>query len=261
MIEILFESIPKVLFEPIAVGAAFGLLIALVVCWKKHTPLYWIIIITVLFMIGWRMAIRIISSRYASILLYPGIVATAYFCFQLENLSKFLPKIPGKISRLLPWMFLVGLSIASLVKVLHYNPYEDYVRYNCSVAKKDAMCFSHPLAITPQDESRRFRYYSDIKTIGSYALDFPGNIPDVSVIRSFLNRYSKQCDALYFFLDESASSPPLNAATLHVSSDQWKLLSQQYHNRRKKKQLRLYRYLPQAKRENTEKEKNRSGSK
>ncbi len=247
MIEIFFESIPTILFEPIAVGAALGLLTALFVFWKKHTPLYWIIIIAVLFMIGWRMAIQIVSSRYASILLYPGVIATAYFCLQLENLTKIIPKIPGKVTKLLPWMFLIGLSVASFVKALHYNPYENYIRHNCSAARKDAAAFSTPLAITSQDEVRRLRYYSGIKTIGTPALDFPKNIPDPTVIRPLLKHYSKQCDVLYFFLDESSSSVPLSPAALGVASDQWKLLSQQYQNRRKKKLLRLYRYLPTQK--------------
>ena len=250
---VLFESLPRILFEPIAVAALLGLLTAFYVYRKQHTPLFWIVIISLLFMIGWRTFIHIGSSRYASILLYPGIIAAVYFCFQLKQIRKIFPVLPEKVSELLPWLFLIGLSIACLVKSLHYNPYESYIRDTCSVAAADASHFRRPVALTPSDEFRRYRYYSGLKTYGDAKLDFPSGVADAAVIRRLLTRYSSTCDVLYLFFDESSTSEPLSAAALKVSPEQWKLLAQHEQNRHKKKQLRLYRDLPPASPAKTEK--------
>ena len=247
MTEVLFQSIPRILFEPIAVCAILGLMSALFFHWKKHTALYWILITALLFMIGWRTAIQIISSRYASILLYPGLIATAYFCFKLEGLCKWFPQIPGKIFRLLPWCVVFGLAVACLVKALHYNPYENHVRYNCSIAKRDAALFTRPLAIADWYEVRRYRYYSGLKVLGVTSLKFKDDTVKISVLKDLLARYSRQCGALYVFLDERSSNAPLTGKVLGIPEERWKLLSWQYHNARKKKQLRLYRYLPPGK--------------
>ena len=145
---------------------------------------------------------------------------------------------------MVPWLFLIGLSIASLVKTLHYNPYENYIRSNCSAAKQDAAKFARPLALADPREVRRYHYYSGVKTLEAPALDFPGDTVNPAVIKSFLTRYSPQCDVLYLFIVELSSNEPLTGAALGIPPENWKLLSCHYQNRRKKKQLRLYRYLP-----------------
>ena len=72
------------LFEPIAVAAVLGLVTAAVMYWKRHTPLYWLIGLSILFMIGWRLLIQIVTSRYSMILIIPAVIATGFFCFQTE---------------------------------------------------------------------------------------------------------------------------------------------------------------------------------
>ena len=244
MTEVFFKLIPQILFEPIAVGALLGLFTALIFFWKKHGIFYWIVTVSIIFMLGWRLAIQIVSTRYASILIYPAVIFCVYFCFKLEDLCKLIPKFPERLRRMVPWLFLIGLSIASLVKTLHYNPYENYIRSNCSAAKQDAAQFARPLALADPREVRRYHYYSGVKTLEAPALDFPGDTVNPAVIKSFLTRYSPQCDVLYLFIVELSSNEPLTGAALGIPPENWKLLSCHYQNRRKKKQLRLYRYLP-----------------
>ena len=244
MTEVFFKRIPQILFEPIAVGALLGLFTALFFFWKKHGKFYWIVTVSIVFMLGWRLAIQIVSTRYASILIYPAVIFCVYFCFQLEDLCKLIPKFPERLRRMVPWLFLIGLSIASLVKAFHYNPYENYIRSNCSTAKQDAAKFARPLALADPREVRRYHYYSGVKTLEAPALDFPGDTVNPAVIKSFLTRYSPQCDVLYLFIVELSSNEPLTGAALGIPPENWKLLSCHYQNRRKKKQLRLYRYLP-----------------
>lgn len=244
MTEVFFKLIPQILYEPIAVGALLGLFTALIFFWKKHREFYWIVTVSIVFMLGWRLAIRIISTRYASILIYPAIILSVYFCFKLEELCKLIPRFPDRLRRIVPWLFIIGLSIASLVKALHCNPYENYIRYNCSAAKKDAANFARPLALSDPREVRRYHYYSGVKTLGAAPLDFPGDTVNPAVVKSLLTRYSAQCDALYLFIVESSSNEPLTGTALGLPPENWKLLSWQYQNRRKKKQLRVYRCLP-----------------
>ena len=244
MTEVFFKLIPQILFEPIAVGALLGLFTALFFFWKKHGKFYWIVTVSIVFMLGWRLAIQIVSTRYASLLIYPAVIFCVYFCFKLEDLCKLIPKFPERLRRMVPWLFLIGLSIASLVKTLHYNPYENYIRSNCSTAKQDAAKFARPLALADPREVRRYHYYSGVKTLEAPALDFPGDTVNPAVIKSFLTRYSPQCDVLYLFIVELSSNEPLTGAALGIPPESWKLLSCHYQNRRKKKQLRLYRYLP-----------------
>ena len=202
MTEVFFKLIPQILFEPIAVGALLGLFTALIFFWKKHGKFYWIVTVSIVFMLGWRLAIQIVSTRYASLLIYPAVIFCVYFCFKLEDLCKLIPKFPERLRRMVPWLFLIGLSIASLVKAFHYNPYENYIRSNCSTAKQDAAKFARPLALADPREVRRYHYYSGVKTLGAPALDFPGNTVNPAVIKSFLTRYSPQCDVLYLFIVE-----------------------------------------------------------
>ena len=66
---IISQSIPGLLFEPIAVAALLGLAVAAVMYWKRHERFYWIFAVAIVFMISWRTAIEIISGRYAAILI------------------------------------------------------------------------------------------------------------------------------------------------------------------------------------------------
>lgn len=244
MIRVFFTLIPQILFEPIAIGAFLGLFTTLIFFWKKHDKFYWPVTISIIFMLGWRLAIQIISSRYASLLIYPAVIFCVYFCFKLEELCKLIPKFPERLRRMVPWLFLIGLSIASLVKTFHYNPYENYIRSSCSIAKQDAAQFARPLALAAPREVRRYHYYSGVKTLKVPDFDFPGNTVNHAVIKSILANYSPQCDVLYLFIVELSSNDPLTGTALGVEPENWQLLSCRYQNRHKKKQLRLYRYLP-----------------
>ena len=42
--EILFQRIPGMLFEPFAIFGVFGLILAAILYWKRHSPLYWVIV-------------------------------------------------------------------------------------------------------------------------------------------------------------------------------------------------------------------------
>ena len=242
MTAVFFRLIPRILFEPVAVAAVLGIITALIYSWKKRNNLFWFVACSVVFMIGWRLVIHIISSRYASILIYPAIIFGVYFCFQLEDILKLVPKVPEKVRRIVPWLFIIGLSIACIVKILHVNPYADYIPYNCAVVKQDAVKFANPVILAEPDNKRRYQYYSGLKVIPLEELE--SGAVDETRMRMLLPYHGKKFDAVYVFVDERSGDLPLTSTVFAFADGECRLLSWQDHNRRKKKQLRVYRYLP-----------------
>ena len=127
MLKILFQSSPSILFEPIAAGGVLGLATAAVLFWRKKTAWYWSVALALLFMISWRVAIQIVSSRYASILVFPATIATAYFAFKMDWLAGFIPKFPEWLRKSLPYLTVIGIAIGGIGQLLHYNPYADRI--------------------------------------------------------------------------------------------------------------------------------------
>ena len=243
ILSILFQSIPGVLYEPIAVGAVLGLVTAAIIYWKRRTPLYWLVGLSILFMIGWRLGIQIITGRYAAILIYPAIIATAYFCFQTEWLVKFIPKFPDKWRKIVPYLFVIGLGIASIAQTLHLNPYGDYIIRAAELMKKDANGRDvHILAI--DHEVHRLSYYTGIPTSN---ILYSG-LSEEDYIKSIGDRVHKggslPATACYIVLFESVKYPkgyylqnisPGIKKHLHY-------LGEFYHNRKKRRVTRIYRY-------------------
>ena len=243
MIEIIYKSIPGLLFEPIAVAALLGLAVASVMYWKRHERFYWIFAVAIVFMISWRTAIEIISGRYAAILIYPGILATAFFCFQTEWLVKYIPKFPEKWRKIVPWLFVIGLGIASLVKTLHFNPYSDHIIKAAHVIKKDAACYRNPVVIVTHQEVRRIRYYSNLMTHG-FTLNKEDNIKTRNSLYSSLDWYSLFGDAVYIVSFEQNKTPAGYQFSQIPEFIQCniELIGEFYQNRKKKRMTRVYRY-------------------
>ena len=87
IVEIFLKEIPQIIHEPIAITAVIGIVLA-AVCYARRPfgKFYWLILCTLLYMFAWRLAIQIISSRYAEILLYPAVISAAYACFKFPEL-------------------------------------------------------------------------------------------------------------------------------------------------------------------------------
>lgn len=242
MIETLFQKIPKMLFEPLFALAVLGWLAALAASWNKRSALYWMTALSLLFMLAWRAVIGIISARYAAILIYPAVVGAAYFCFALEDAARRVPKLPAKFRHAIPFLALAVLTLVCFGKIVHYNPYEDHIRSSCALVKHDGAAFKKALIVSPR-EDRRYRYYSGLETVTLRRLGVPKGKSGAAAVRYLLQRYAGPADALYFFFDEPAAQEPLTPAALEQPPEQWSLLAQKYHNRKKKQQLRVYRWL------------------
>lgn len=80
MTEVFFKLIPQILFEPIAVGALLGLFTALIFFWKKHGKFYWIVTVSIVFMLGWRLGH---TDRIHSLCVAPDLSGGHFLCLFL----------------------------------------------------------------------------------------------------------------------------------------------------------------------------------
>ena len=241
---ILFQGIPGVLFEPIAVGAVLGMITAAVIYWKRHTPLYWLIGLSIFFMIGWRLLIQIVSSRYSVILLIPAVIATGFCCFQTEWLIKYIPKFPEKWRKTVPYLSIIGLGIASIGQSLHLNPYGDYIIRAADLIKTDAQGTTDPHILTIDHEMRRLSYYTGFP---SSSIMYAG-LPEDAYIKNIGDRIHKAVSVpatkIYVILFESVKHPKgyyLQKVSPGIKND-IHCIGEFYHNRKKRRVTRIYRY-------------------
>lgn len=240
MISIFFSRIPRCLFEPLAVCAVLGIILALWLCRKKQDRMFWLVSCSLFFMIFWRVGVEIVSGRYASILIYPTVILVSYFCFHLKELPG-MTKVPEKFQYFLPWCLLLIATGICIGKNLRFNRYENYLRQVIGVIREDARNYRTPLILTYREEHFRTRYYSLLDVIPMVENNI---FLSSNEMRKMIRRYSGYGDALYFLIDEKQSVPPLTAESVGVAPERWKLLISYFQDNRKRKRFSAYRYLP-----------------
>ena len=248
MIHYLFVKIPNLLFEPIAVGAFLGCIVALCIHRKKHCIFRWIITATIAFMLFWRLVLHslMLSSRYVSILLYFAIILAVWFCFNLKpnNFARCRNRCFMLFcGRTTTYLLITGLVVASLIKTLKYDPYGDYSAkvsksFSDEIVGKEYLVFS-------QGEPDRIAYYSGIdrKTI---ILLNNHNPPVNEQIKEIISRLKNFMDNLYFVLYLKQGEEEPNAEYLKVAPElgKWDCLHREYTSRQRNKECVLYRFIP-----------------
>lgn len=241
MIETFFTTIPGCLFEPVAVCAGLGILLALYLHRKKQDCLFYLAGGSLFFMIVWRVGLEVGSKRYAAILILAAVILVSYLCFHLKELPG-MTKVPEKLLNVLPWSLILIMVGVCLGKDFHFNRYDGYLRKCADVARRDSSLFRYPIALTKGDEVGRVGYYSKLETL-YYGKDIAiaWNTGDISDILEHFRYFG---DAIYLFLDESGHASPVTAKELGISEREWSMLATSFQNNRRKKRLTLYRYLP-----------------
>ena len=241
MLEVLLHKIPNILFEPIAIGSLFGLATAVFFQRRNKSAIYWVTAFALFFMIGWRLAIQIISSRYASILIFPAIIAMAYFAFKLEIITSYIPKFPKILQSSLPYLTIIGLSIAGLAQLLHYNPYATRILKIVNWIKSDARQFRKSYILS--QDSQRLHYYSGISAKKITSCDPLAQKYSYYISRTLQDGFDENTEAVYVVVQEAARSTP--GTSLQKVPDiirkETVLLKDFYLSRNRKKITRLYR--------------------
>lgn len=254
MIQYLFVRLPSLFFEPISVGALLGGITASWYYRKNKKRFYWILIVCICLMFFWRLSSYslMLSTRYASILLYPAIILTAWFCSRSEEIlrsgiqcvSRYHNQIMGKICLVLPCFLITGLAVAGLIKILHYDPYGGHTVNLCSTlaretAGKDFMLYA-------QSEQQRISYYSGIDYQKIMFLNYKTNLPLQEQLKSIITLSKNHFDNIYFVFSLKKGDPEPDAQTLEIGSElgTWECIHREITSRKKKKELILYRFIP-----------------
>lgn len=240
MLKVLLQSIPSILFEPIAVGGVLGLVTAAVLFWRKKTAWYWSVAFALLFMISWRLAIQIISGRYASILIFPATIATAYFAYKMDWLAGFIPKFPEWLRKSLPYLTVIGIAIGGIGQLLHYNPYADRILKISELIKADAKQYKSTCILT--HEERRLQYYTGlpVKPIAGDKIN-----DDHFMKQIVLKKAPEEPAEVVYVVFPVSVNRVVEDYLCEVPAfirKELVLLGEFYHNRKKRRVSRIYRY-------------------
>ena len=241
---VLFQTIPGILYEPVACCTMVGLMFAVWMHRKKHDTFYWLIVCSLLFMVGWRCGIHITSGRYATILIYPAVIAAAYCFFQMEWFVRYIPRFPEKWQRFVPYVLSLVLIIIQFAQYFHYNPYSDYVLRAAELIRNDAKERSNPYILIVDQEMNRFAYYTGMPVGRILYNQMPEDLYLKNIGICVPQGASCFADHIYLVLTESAKKDKQYYLQKIPESLRNKLclLGEFYHNRKKRRVTRVYRY-------------------
>ena len=242
MLKILLHSIPGILFEPIAVGAVLGLITAAILLWKKRPVLYWVVAFSLLFMLGWRLAIQIISGRYAAILIFPATIATAYFIFKMDWLAGFIPKFPEWLRKWLPYLTVIGIAIGGVGQLCHYNAYADRILKVAELIKSDAKQYKSSCILTTED--RRLRYYTGLPANSISMTNVSPNSLQKEIAAVLKKGPDQPAEICYIVLPMSSKLPEDHyfQQVPDFIRQELVLLGEFFHNSKKRRLSRVYKY-------------------
>ena len=253
MMEYLLQSLPRILFEPLAVGAFLWIITSLFLFRRKREPFFRIIVLAVCIMLAWRLCLHtlMLSGRYSAFLIYPATIFTVCFCFKLNTICRWLLMrfdkkhiIPCRnlICRIIPWLFMIGLSIAGIVKSLNFNPYDTVLPETCRFYRELPGEKNNPVQVDADPE--RFGYYSStpLKQISRIPKNDKISIEDQ--FRNRLQRLKNQPGDHYFFfyLRKKDAEPTVETLGLKPGDGKWEILKRSFVSKRKNKELLLARF-------------------
>ena len=256
MLNIFFRKLPSIIFVPSAIGGLIGLFLALFLFRKDRGKLYFFFTFSLIFMVGWRLAVRITASRYGLILLLPFSIATSFLCFQLKDLCRYIPFFPQPVLKRLPVLLLGLLVFISVSRCAVRDTHNSFLDIGRAVAEDTRDCkgkglFSNPVGYsTHLDRVLQLIHYSSIPVTSHRDIQQWTSSPSQRrAIRQLIfwnahRKFPPDRDSLYFFIQEKTKMPILTAEMLNLPEGTWHLVAQEYRNDEKKVVLRAYRYIP-----------------
>lgn len=231
VMEIIFLSIPKIVFEPVMVLALLGGIYLLAAFWEKKTAVYWCILFSVAFMFLWRVCIQINSSRYAVILILPALFLNIFF---FVPMSLYFPKKYRTV-------FFVGcivvLFCVFIGKFARYNRFPNALKNACLTMDGDSRRFQSFDVYEFMNDAKRIRYYTgkDVKSI-----QVKEDCISAEILMGILQSQKRPA---YLFLEEE-TAPAFSQESLKTIPGEWTLITSKYQDNRKKRCTSVYRFVP-----------------
>ena len=253
MLEYLFQEIPKMIFEPLAVTVLLWALLAFFFFRKRNKALFRFFTGAVLFMIAWRVACHsiMLSSRYAAFLIYPAVIFCACFTVKCAPFfrwvfKKFKLQFPWRnaFCRFLPAAVLVGLSIGCLIRTFRIDHYSDYRRKAAFAYLKHRKAPGE--VHIAHDEFNRISWYTGHKRSEAYTIYLPDNTPFFPKIKNTVQRLKNVPGEhyLFFFLNKGEPTPSPESMNFSKDHGSWQIIARYYTTKRKKKEFLVARYTP-----------------
>lgn len=235
MLGLLFQKIPRGIFEPFAIGAVVGGLFS-ILFYRRNRYFFFFFWGAILFMLAWRLAMVIVSSRYASFLIYPAVLLTTYACFEAGKQLKKRTQLPRRFCRILPLLILGGIVLGCLGKTFHQDPYEYHRAGAHSAIREQMKKYDKILVLVSNGEAQRTKYYTGALT---------RNIPDVTekVLQQEVRKFKSADTVLLLDVIEPADAPMLTKKELGVpESAEWERIYSSFTNRKERRKHNIYRY-------------------
>lgn len=246
MLIYLFRSIPRILFEPLAVTALLWIIGALILFRKHDKVLFWTIFASVAFLCAWRIVLQsiVLSSRYSAFLIYPCVIFTACLCVKSRSVfcwtfRKLHWNFPGKrvVCRLLSTALLIGLTAACLGKTFHLNPYGNFIRalVQSYLEKARSPAFIHT------QEAARISWYAGRKIRDISVLNISPRDPALPFIRKRIGESKNLSGYHYFFYYLTKGEPVPSSRNLKdvLAGGTWTVLDRRYVSKKKDREFLL----------------------
>lgn len=171
------SQLSRIVFEPIFGVMIAGMLLALLLNFRRRGWRFYAVLIGVGFMLVWRSCLHLLSKRYSEILIYVGIGFSGYFlllfpawfaCRFRPLLQRYCPKaeqVMRRFPRLIGRVLIFVLILICFGKLSRYNRYDDTIPKSSEVVKQDAANFRRPLVLELCGEQDRLHYYSGLSIL------------------------------------------------------------------------------------------------
>ena len=257
MFSYVLNTIPHLLFFPVAFCALGGVVLSLF-SKRKKTDVFWIILFAVVFMFGWRFVCNdvLFSTRYSSILFYPALILTAYFCFRVRtalfycSLKSHLFRDVSIIHRIclfIPYLVLLGLSIACMVKAFQFDPKFRGILRVCQTYMEDRagkdIVFTYYINGSEQNRIRHYAQINDYREPVKLCKKETTYDLIMKAIRDKRNIEGTH----YFFYFKNADDMDLLPSDDILSAGEWREVCRYDVSSKRKVDFILYSYTPYCK--------------
>ncbi|MBE6372430.1 MAG: hypothetical protein E7055_10215 [Lentisphaerae bacterium] len=245
----LFKSIPKMLFEPLAICTLIWIILALFIFRKRDKLLFWMVFASIVFMLSWRLCFRMKSSRYAAFLIYPSVIFTACFCLKTRTILhwvfqrlKWGKPLKYFLCKIFPALTVFGLAAACIGKTLHRNPYGNFL-YDVT---QTYLKHSGGKGCIHTQRSMRVAWYIGRSLKKEEELNSTQDEAALPFVRKAVAKAQNIPGNHYFFYYLNKGDPEPNSQTMksELAGGEWKILDRRYVSSRKNREFILALYKP-----------------
>lgn len=229
------------LFEPIGVFAVIGLMLFLHKCIVDKNRNGYLLIGGLLFAIFWRVVIlEIITTRYANILLYPGLLCAVYGCRELPKVL--FPKKGELFKKRFAYLLFSTLFIVCIIKVVKIDSYINYLQDSAKVLKTQkqdgAVVYSYP------KDSNRIQHYANYDITIAEELELTGDDVNYNDILSLINVDKFSDREIWLVTRENSETPLLKASLVGLEERELEAVAAFSTNKEQERFVHLYKITP-----------------